>query len=65
MLDIIEKNTVEEIKVQVTLRLVDGNPDNEITEALLPFLMKEVEKEEVEPEASTEQAVEEDIVRSY
>lgn len=46
MLKVLEKEVVEEVKCEVTLRLVDGKPADELTKALVEFLPKEDEEKE-------------------
>lgn len=53
MLKVLAKEKVEEVKCEVTLRLIDGEPADELTRALVEFLPKEEEKvEEVSDEAT-------------
>lgn len=48
MLKVLEKEVVEEVKCEVTLRLIDGKPADELTKALVEFLPKEDEETETE-----------------
>lgn len=47
-LEVLEKRTVEEMEVAVTLRFVNGVPDNELTKVLAEFLPDEVEEDKEE-----------------
>jgi len=42
--EVLNRNNVVELEVKVTLRLVNGEPDNEITELLKDYLPEEEEK---------------------
>lgn len=49
-LKIIEEQEVKEIKCEVTLRTVNGEPADEITKVLVDFLPEDIESEEEETE---------------